>query len=181
MPALAPHLAALDARRAEFLAGLDSLPPEQQRQRPTASAWSPVEIGEHLLIVERGLARVAGRQIEKGEGRRRFDAPSAKSVEGLVAAMRTPAKFQVPAGAGSIDPTGELSLDELRQAWGASGAQWHRVAETLPPGLEDEGLVLHPIAGPMTIANTLRFLEAHIEHHLHQLARTVRALNGRAA
>ncbi|MEM1041314.1 MAG: DinB family protein [Bacteroidota bacterium] len=180
MPDLAAFLDPLDARRAEFLAGLDSIPPEQLGQAPTSKAWSPLGIGEHLLIVERGLGHVAGRQIEKGEGRKRFGEPSAKSVDGLVRAMRTPSKFKVPDGVG-IEPTGEVSLGELRQAWGEAGAQWHRVAETLPPDLADEGLVMHAVAGPMTIAQTLRFLEAHIEHHQHQLVRTVRALSARAA
>ncbi len=180
MPGLAPLLDALDARRAEFLAALDSVPPEQRERRPSASAWSPLEIGEHLLIVERGLGHVAGRQIEKGEGRRRFGEASEKSVEGLLQALRTPAKFKVPEGVG-IEPTGEIGLDELRQQWLAAGERWRAVAATLPPELESEGLLMHAVGGPLTVAQTLRFLEAHIEHHLHQLARTVRAFNSQSA
>ncbi len=181
MPDLPTSLDALDARRAEFLAGLDSIPPEQLSQAPSSKAWSPLQIGEHLLATERGLAHVTGRQIEKGEDRRRFGDPSERSVEGLLQAMRTPAKFKVPAGTGLPDPTGETTLPELRQAWAETAERWRSVAGTLPPGLADEGLVMHPVAGPMTVAQTVRFLESHIEHHQHQLARTVRALSARTA
>lgn len=180
MPDLGPLLTALDARRSEFLADLDSIPPEQLSQSPTSKAWSPLGIGEHLVIVERGLGRAAVRQIEKGEGRKQFGEPSAKSVDGLIRAMRTPSKYKVPEGVG-IEPTDEMTLVELRQAWGEAGDQWRKAAEMLPPELEDEGLVMHAVAGPMTVAQTLRFLESHIEHHQHQLVRTVRALSARTA
>lgn len=180
MPDLLPLVTALDTRRSEFLAALDTIPPEHLSQAPASKAWSPLDIGEHLVIVERGLGRAAVRQIEKGEERKRFGEPSAKSVEGLVRAMQTPAKFKVPEGVG-VEPTGEMNLSDLRQAWLEAGDQWRKAADMLPPELEDEGLVMHAVAGPMTVAQTLRFLDAHIEHHLHQLVRTVRALNAQTA
>lgn len=175
-----PLLTALDDRRAEFLAGLESVPPAQRDRSPTAQAWSPLEIGEHLLLVESGLARAMARQIEKGEDRRRFGEPSAASVEGLLQALRTPAKMKIPENIG-IDPTGEVPMEDLRQRWLAAGKRWHEIAGAFPPALADEALVMHAVAGPLTFAQTLRFLEAHIEHHLHQLARTVRALNATPA
>lgn len=170
-------LAALDNRRAEFLAGLDSIPPEQRSMSPNPTAWSPLQIGEHLLASERGYAHITARQIEKGDGRRRFDPPSDVSVEGLIRAMRTPAQFTVPSGISTILPTGDVSYDELRRDWPATGKRWREIAAALPPELEHEALVTHPVGGSLTVAHTLRFLESHIEHHLHQLARTVRALN----
>lgn len=179
---LAPLLAALDNRRSEFLAGLASVPADQRHRRPAAHAWSPLDIGEHLFRVESGLARLTARQIEKGDDRRRFDEPSATSVEGLLQALRTPAKMKMPSAiADAIGPTGEIPYGELRERWLATGERWHEIAAALPPDLEDEALVVHDIAGPLTPAQTLRFLDAHIEHHLHQLARTVRALNAAPA
>ncbi len=170
-------LAALDNRRAEFLAGLDSVPAEQRGQAPTQAAWSPLQIGEHLLISERGLAHITARQIEKGDDRRRFGEPSERSVEGLIRAMRTPAQFKIPEGIDAITPTGSVPYDVLRRDWQATAERWHAIVATFPPELEREALVTHPVSGPITTAQTLRFLEAHIEHHLHQLGRTVRALN----
>lgn len=173
-------LTALDDRRAEFLEGLDSVPPDQRKRSPSTHAWSPLQIGEHLVLAERGFARITARQIEKGENRRRIGEPSDKSVEGLLQALRTPAKMKIPENVG-VDPTGEVPMEELRPQWLAVGARWHEIAATLPPELADEALVLHSIGGPLTFSQTLRFLEAHIEHHLFQLARTVRALNATPA
>jgi hypothetical protein len=174
-------LSALDARRAEFLAGLDSVPPEQRERAPSTRAWSPLGIGEHSLIVESGLARIMARQIEKWDDRRRFDAPSDLSVEGLLRALRTPAKMKIPKTLTAIEPTGDVPMDELHRRWLAAGERWHDLAASLPPSLADEALVMHAVGGPLTFAQTLRFLEAHIDHHLHQLARTVRALNATPA
>lgn len=169
-------LTALDNRRAEFLEGLGSVPSAQRDRAPSTHAWTPLQIGEHLYLVEHGLARIMARQIEKGEDRRRVGEPSEKSVEGLIRALRTPAKMKVPENVG-VDPTGEMPMEALQTQWHATGARWHEIVDTLPPELADEALVIHAVGGPLTVAQTLRFLEAHIEHHLFQLARTVRALN----
>ena len=171
-----PLLTALDTRRAEFIEGLDSVPPAQRERSPSTKTWSPLQIGEHLYLVEHGFARIMARQIEKGEDRRQIGEPSEKSVEGLIRALQTPAKMKVPENVG-VDPSGEISMDDLRTQWRDVGAQWHEIANTLPPALADEALVIHAVGGPLTFSQTLRFLEAHIEHHLFQLARTVRALN----
>jgi len=169
-------LTALDNRRTEFLEGLDSVAPSQRERSPSTKTWSPLQIGEHLVLVEHGLARIMARQIEKGEDRKQIGEPSEKSVEGLIRALQTPAKMKVPENVGA-DPTGEMSMEELRTRWRAAAEQWHELANALPPALADEALVMHAVGGPLTFSQTLRFLEAHIEHHLFQLARTVRALN----
>lgn len=46
--------------------------------------------------------------------------------------------------------------------------------ETLLADLGDTGdraVFDHPMAGPMTLVDTLSFVEAHVGHHLHQLDR----------
>ncbi len=175
---LAPLLAALDDRRAEFLAALASLTPDHLGRSPGSEAWSPLQIGDHLLKVESGLAYVMGRQIEKGDARRDVGQPSERSVEGLIRAMRTPAQFKVPDGVPSIVPSDDaLDLATLREDWLRTGERWHELAETFPPDLAAAGLVTHAVAGALTFEQTLRFLESHIEHHLHHLGRTVRVLN----
>lgn len=178
MSDLKPLLDALDDRRTEFLAALESITPDQLNRSPGGKAWTPLQIGEHLMRVEQGLAHVARRQIEKGDARRDVGEPSERSVEGLIEALRTPAKFKVPAGVPSIVPTGGIDLETLRQAWLETGERWRTIVETLPPDLARTPLVHHAVAGAMTTAQTLRMLEAHIEHHTHQLARTAQALGG---
>lgn len=175
-----PHLAALDDRRSEFLDGLDSVPTAQRDRSPTPHTWSPLQIGEHLYLVDHGFARFMARQIKKGDARRRFGEPSAKSVEGLIQAMRTPAQLKVPENTG-VNPSGGMSTDELRTQWLAVGKRWHEIAAAVPSEWAEEALAMHPVGGPLTFSQTLRFLEAHIEHHLFQLARTVRTLNMRPA
>ncbi len=176
MPDPAPHLAALDARRAGFLAALADIPEAQRRQPPAMGAWSPLQIGEHLLLTEEMMAHFMDRQIQAGDARRDVGKASEKSVEGLLAWLRTPAKTRMPADARGIDPQGELGFDALRERWAAVGERWHGIAETLPPELAGVALLRHPVGGPMQLDHTLRFLEAHAEHHEHQLARTVAAL-----
>ncbi|MDX1531957.1 MAG: hypothetical protein R3362_10575, partial [Rhodothermales bacterium] len=63
MPTLRALLSALDTRRAAFLAALGHLPEAQRQQRPKPEAWSPLMIGEHLMLVERGMGVITERQV----------------------------------------------------------------------------------------------------------------------
>lgn len=177
MPDLKPLLDALDDRRSEFLAAFESITPDQLAVSPGGEAWSPLQIGEHVMRVEEGLAHVTSRQIEKGAARRDVGEPSERSVAGLIAVLRTPAKLNVPEGVPSVLPTGEIDLATLRQRWLEAGERWRAIVATFPPELAETALAYHDVAGAMTASQTLRMLEAHVEHHMHQLARTVQALN----
>jgi hypothetical protein len=173
LPAL---LRALDARRAAFLGALAALPPEVIDRAPAQESWSPLQIGEHLLRTEEQMLGAAERQTHAGSDRRVLGEADDAAVEGLIQALRSPARFRVPDGARGIHPEGDLSLQDLRDRWGAVAERWRRLVAVFPPDLLNVALLRHPLAGPLCMGHTLRFLEAHVAHHVHQLNRTVQAL-----
>jgi hypothetical protein len=173
LPAL---LKALDARRAAFLEALDALPGAALERAPAPEAWSPLQIGEHLLRTEEQMLGAAERQTHSGSDRRVLGEADEAAVEGLILSLRSPARFRVPASARGIHPDGSLSLQDLRARWGAAAERWRRLVAAFPPGLLNVALLRHPLAGPLCMRHALRFLEAHIAHHEHQLNRTVQAL-----
>jgi hypothetical protein len=177
-PDLPALVAALDARRAAFLEALAALPAEVLERAPAPEAWSPLCIGEHLLRTEEQMLGAAERQTHAGSDRRVLGEADDAAVEGLIHALRSPARFRVPDGSRSIHPEGDLSLQDLRTRWGAVAERWRRLVAVFPPDLLNVALLRHPLAGPLCMRHALRFLEVHIVHHEHQLARTVRAGEG---
>jgi len=176
-PDLPSLLAALDARRTTFLANLEALPEPTLEQSPEPGAWSPLEIGEHLLRLEERFLNAAERQTHAGDDRRDLGEADEAAVEGLIQAMRSPARFRVPEGARVVQPEGALTLADLRVRWRVLAERWQCLVDGFPDALLNVALVRHPLAGPLCLRHTLRFLDAHLSHHEHQLTRTLAALD----
>ena len=45
----------------------------------------------------------------------------------------------------------------------------------IPSELSDRGIFRHPVVGPMSLAQALRFMEDHVGHHAKQIDRIARA------
>jgi hypothetical protein len=76
------------------------------------------------------------------------------------------AKYVAPQGAG---------WETVREGWRATAADWRRVAAALPDDMAGGGVIRHPVSGPLTPAESVRFAGLHLEHHGRQLDRTVGA------
>src|SRR5215208_3832437 len=60
--------AKLDASRAALREAMAAIPIEARRQRPAPDRWAPVEIVEHLSLVERRFADIVGGKIAEALG-----------------------------------------------------------------------------------------------------------------
>ncbi len=181
MPAHAPsvprlhadHLDALARAHAAFLAAVDALTPEVRGRRPSADAWSPVEVLEHLVLAEEATLRSIERRVAGGAGCSDLGAPPRWKAAALMVAVASPFRFRVPARARAVHPAGAPS-DALRAGFAGFDARWRALAEVLPDALVDAGLMRHPVAGPLTAADAARFTAAHVERHRRQVGRAAR-------
>jgi len=66
-------------------------------------------------------------------------------------------------------PTGQAPLTELRKRWDGN-LHWLRTyAAGLEGGGEQRAVFLHPVAGPITLAQALRMDRLHLGVHLRQI------------
>ncbi|MEO0559128.1 MAG: DinB family protein [Bacteroidota bacterium] len=165
---LSDALAALDATRASILADLDAFAPEQRTFSPSDTDWSVEQVAEHLLTAERGILGSIQRSAGADLG-----APSPNAVEGVISFMNSDQKAQTPP---FLQPQG-MAYEDARDGLGSVGADWHALVATHADSAQGRAVFAHPMAGPMTLLDTLRFVESHAGHHRHQLER-IRASDG---
>jgi hypothetical protein len=140
--------------------------------------WSVVEIVEHLDRTYSGTAKGFQRCLDSGASR--ASAPTLKSrlrVFAVVTLGYFPTGIEAPA---HVVPTGLLSLEDVMlkvrahlQALDASAA----ATETRM----GRGRVMdHPILGPFTVAQWMRFHRIHTRHHQKQIVERRRRLGSLA-
>jgi hypothetical protein len=120
--------------------------------------WSPLEVVEHVVIVEEGYIDFI-RSAESGaEPARRKMAPGP-----LVWFMRK--GFPLPAPS-MFNPAGKQTYAELL-------SRWEQVRDTLRPYMESghggQSFVVHPIFGAMDAMEVLDLLDSHLVYHGRQL------------
>lgn len=164
---LETRLRVWDDCRRMLLDEVEGLEPERLVAKPLPGKWSILEIVEHLVMADRevfqGLpnpTHVVGR---KRSLRDRVSYP----VVMFVLACHIPAKVPSP----RFIPRGVSSLGELRREWDEI-RQWLRsYIDGLDQGDWDKAVFAHPLAGPMTVQQTVHMGELHVATHTRQIRR----------
>ena len=168
-------LAELDAARRRLFAAVDGLEEPAFSTRPAPGAWSAAHVFEHLARGEEGVARgvraaAAGRLVTQ----RRWDDPLRRllyrSNAYRFARFRTTAR---------LDP-GEAP--PRPEALARIAATRRELVDAIEQG-DERGIWIHalrhPIFGPLSMVEMLRFIAYHEERHARQIGR-IRAALGRA-
>lgn len=165
LPPLSRRFVALEGRRSVFVAELARLSPAQRAYQPPGGGWSIPMVAEHLWFVDRGVVD-ALRSGQTIRNRRLKDLPRYALVWAvLVFGIRV----RVPVR--GVDPSREPDLEALPKAWDATRAELRGWLSGLDRTDLRRRVFRHPVAGPMTPAQTLDFLRRHWDHHLHQIRR----------
>jgi len=160
-------LRALDERRRALLDEVEALSAERLTAKPLPGKWSILEIVEHLVIAERDVLQNLPEPSQLVDRPRRLKAHVSYPLVMFVLKHGIPAKVPSP----RMVPTGNASLAALRRQWDENH-QWLRA---YVDGLErdDFGKAVfeHPIAGPMTVEQTIRMGLVHLETHIREIRR----------
>ena len=156
-----------DQARRELLNQLETLRLDTLKTRPQPDKWSIIEIIQHLVLAETHLLRTESGTSNTGASKRtlrhRF----------LYAAVLFVLRFGIPVKTPSrkVVPSGDPSLSELQQQWDASQSWLQSFVANLDRRARKKAAFKHPIAGPMTAKQTIRFLHVHFDTHARQIRR----------
>jgi len=157
----------LEARRERFLTTLEGLSPEQLEYRADPQAWTPVQVGHHVVLAEQRTADSIKKHRGMRSGKRSLRYRVGNTMLWLVLKTGLRVKNPVPEAA----PDDEIDLPRLLESWDKARVDLEAVlSETKERGLEYAAFN-HPIAGPFNVEQALQFLVAHLDHHLRQLDR----------
>jgi len=170
LPELRPRLDALERRRDLLLAELGALPPEELAHRSAPGVWTLAEVAQHLMLVERGTARILAARADKPPiPRGRLDPLRRLGMRIILGRIR----FKAPMP--QILPEPGMTLPEVREEWDRVRASLRTTLAHVTAARLDRPIFKHPLAGVMSVPETLDFLARHHDHHLRQVARLKRA------
>lgn len=168
-PRLRELLDYAEARRGDLLAAVAEVPEPLRHRRPGADAWSVAEVLEHLLLVERGVARLLSRRIERAKAaglERETETASLLGSLDRFGLLERRSPMPVP---DLVRPPGTLSA---RAAAAALAESRLALLEALAQG---DGLALdtvtapHVRLGPLTLYQWVLFVGQHEARHTAQV------------
>lgn len=154
----------------EATAGLD----EASAGTRVDGRWSVAEIVEHLDRTYTGTTKGFERCLEAGAPR--SSAPTMKSrlrVFAVVTMGYFPSGIEAPS---HVVPTGRVSLPEAMQKVRAHLQMLDAAAAATEARLGRGRVMDHPILGPFTVAQWMRFHRIHTHHHQRQILERRRRL-----
>lgn len=173
-------LATLDASRQALRESVAAIPPAARTARPGPDRWSPVDIVEHLSLVEARFSAVVGAKIAEalnaGLGPEREPRESLPERVRTVLADRT-GKRTAPEAA---IPSG--AMDEY-MAWAAAdkAREGFRAAVLSADGRALSGVIHeHPFFGPLNVYQWVELIAAHEMRHVAQVREAAVRLLARA-
>ena len=69
----------------------------------------------------------------------------------------------------SMEPHGEFTLEELQDRWQDVRRKMRAYIEGITAKNADNLVYRHPFAGPLNMAEALRFLDVHFDNHVRHL------------
>ena len=173
-------LATLDASRQALRESIAAIPPAARTARPGPDRWSPVDIIEHLSLVEARFSAVVGGKIAQAvdsglgpESQPRESLP--ERVRTLLAdrtGRRTAPEAAIPSG----------TMDE-HAAWtaAAKAREGFRAAVLSADGRALSGVIHeHPFFGPLNVYQWVELIAAHEMRHVAQVREAAAQLLARA-
>ncbi|MDX5482782.1 MAG: DinB family protein [Hymenobacteraceae bacterium] len=134
---------------------------------PAEGKWSVNQIVAHLVLVEKLTMGYMQHKLQKQEALPPSSFSSWISSVLLKLALMSGKKFKAPAPVATVPD--RASLPALRREWNEIRYKMEDVLTELPPQVLDKCLFKHPYAGPLSVSQTLDFIQDHFDHHLRQI------------
>jgi hypothetical protein len=170
-PDLAHRLERLEASRRRAVALLDAHDRVALNRSPRAGRWSALQVLHHVIASETATLGYVRKKMLGGTALPPAGLASRLKRLALQAALVLPLRFRAPAATAAVPD--DVDAAELRARWERTRQEWRDLLDTFPPSLEDRLVFRHPFVGLMGLADTLAFLEAHLDHHVRQVERLV--------
>ncbi len=155
-----------------MLAVIGTWPADRRTFRPAQDAWCVVEVLDHIVKSEVGIAAVARRGLEAPH---RIGWRDRLGFLFLDRVFRSPRQVKVPRSAPQVLPDAQVNLEEVRRRWDAARLDLTELLRQVTPDQLRGGVFRHPVSGWMTLPQVLQFFSTHMIHHEFQIERIERA------
>lgn len=141
----------------------------QQQYSPKPESWNMLQVLAHLVAVEKTsfdfLISKNYTNARPAKGIRHFFQSYLLSL-GLL----SPFRFKAPP-IQSLSPSRDIEAEALFLQWKKEGEKARLFLEKFPEEKLSYLIFRHPVAGWLTMEQTVKFLKEHIQHHHYQVRR----------
>lgn len=155
----------LEEKHQALMRQLDSMSADTVGFKAGKDKWSILEAIEHLVVVEENLLE----QLTDADSAANLNPQdrSAKNFQVVIKVMERDIPVDVPDE--SMAPHGEFPLEELLARWQDVRRQTRAHIEALVSEDAPKLVYRHPFAGPLNLAEALRFVDVHFDNHVRHL------------
>ena len=166
------RLQRFDRTRQHLMEEMSTLDAARLNATPMPGKWSILQIVEHLVVAERAVFLGLPNPLDlvartRGVGHHLRYA-LVMSVLSLGVPVRVPSPTMVPRGGHELGALGRM--------WDENQLWLRRVAERLGSEVARAAVLVHPIAGPLTVAQGVRMGHVHVDGHIRQIRQRQRLL-----
>jgi len=165
----------LERDRMALLARIEGLTAEELCRRPGEDEWSVSHVIGHLILAEELSLGYIHKKIQAPDKLVRPGLRERMKSRLLTVVLRSPLRFKSPKAA--ADPVPESDPARIRSHWDAVRDDLHGLIDDLPSELAERAVYRHPLAGPMSLARCMAFLDEHVAHHRRQIDRILARLS----
>jgi hypothetical protein len=169
-------LSKLESITNSLLNDLENHNPEILHLSPDDSQWSVVQVLNHLKMVELGSLGYVRKKILGIDNVSNIGFPSQLGMLLLKTSVSLKMKYKAPKSVSN--PAGDTSLDLVIVEWKESRKQLTDFLEKYPDEWINRAIFKHPITGRISLPQMLRFFQIHLKHHINQIARILKTVEG---
>ncbi|WP_114778975.1 DinB family protein [Botryobacter ruber] len=157
----------LEKSRNKLLNELSKLDDTLLNTAPEPGKWSINQIVAHLVLTDEVTVNYIQRKMQQPEKLQTSTLTNTIKSLLLKFVLKSWIKFKAPAVVAAVPET--ASLPALSKQWDSIRFRLEDVLTELPEAALDKCPFKHPAAGPLTILQTLTFLQDHFHHHQQQI------------
>lgn len=166
----------LDQSLATLLTDLSKHPDEDLAKRPAPNAWSPLEILQHIMIVEKASLQYTRKKTSYPDSLKNAGISRHFRKWLLWFFMALPVKIKAPPVVDERNFDKNATLKSIKNDWENFRAALRAYFENAAQSWENKLTYRHFIAGRLTFDGMLLLFELHFKRHEKQLKRTLDAL-----
>ncbi|RNF41124.1 DinB family protein [Planococcus salinus] len=154
--------------RQQLLQLVKHVPDEVLNRKPSPEEWSPIQILEHLHLMEQTVAAGIAQQLENEQSRKAGKKPIKLATVRLV-------KVDAPS---YLVPSEEfISYEEMEGRLAASREKLHHLYDSVPQEVLEQKSMPHIVFGNMPLIQWFSFIGLHEKRHLKQLEKALSKVN----
>ncbi len=165
--ALLAEFSKLEENKKEILNFLNAQDPSDLT-RSEEGSWCMIQAIRHIQISEDSILTYLEKKIQQGDEMPERTFIGRISLVIFFFAFSLKFKFKAPEAVRNPPIT---SLDELANDWELTREKIKSFITTYPEKWEQKAIYRHPVGFRITLTNTIKFLNVHLRHHIHQINR----------